>query len=323
MMKFLTFSLNNGKPRIGAVTEMGNVASLQMGLCKYFVDVEGIERGEEIAAALIPNNMVGFIRGGIRSMEAAKLALEYVAQREQESTASDVVVSEAKVTYLPPVSGPVKIICPGMNFREHVREMDPGIVPPEFPIGFIKVPSALQAHKLPVVLKSGVEQVDYEVEMAVVISKKAENVPEENALDFVWGYSVFNDISARVIQMKEMSKGMLLAGKNYDTFAPMGPYLVTKDEVVNPDNLGLSIKVNGKLRQHSNTNHMIFGVSRLISYWSRVMTLEPGDIITTGTPEGVALGMKPDPMPFYLKPGDVMEAEVEGLGILVNPIEKG
>jgi acylpyruvate hydrolase len=323
MVKLLSFSLNNEKARVGALTTGGNVASLQICLGKYFVDVEGIERGEEIAAALIPDDMKEFIRGGMRSLEAARVALEYAGRKELELTGLGMVVSEAKISYLPPVPNPGKIICPGMNFLEHAREVDPGTALPEFPMGFIKVPSALVGNKRPVVVKSGVELVDYEVEMALVIGKKAKDVPEEKALDYVWGYSVFNDVSARAIQMKEMAKGVLLAGKNYDTFAPMGPYLVTRDEVANPGNLALSMKVNGKVRQQSNTDHMIFGVPKLISYWSGVMTLEPGDVIATGTPGGVAIAMKPDPTPFYLKPGDIMEAEVEGLGILANAVEKG
>ena len=211
-----------------------------------------------------------------------------------------------------------------MNFSEHAKETQEstGISTPEFPMAFLKVQTALAGHKQPVVIKSGVELVDYEVEVAIVIGRKAEDVPKERALDYVLGYSVFNDVSARAIQLKEMAKGLLLAGKNFDTFAPMGPYLVTKDEVTNPMNLNLSLKVNGEGRQKSNTKHMIFDIPTLINYWSSIMTLEPGDVITTGTPAGIALAMKPDPMPFYLKPGDVMEAEVEGLGALINPIKK-
>ena len=319
-MKLLTFSLDKEKTKLGGLLESGYVVDLQRSLGTYLIDMEGVERGRGIASALIPNDMTEFIRGGSRSLEAAKIALEYGSQREQEFIDHGILIPEPRITYWPPVTKPAKIICAGGNFSEQLE--DRGVSVPEVPVGFIKVQSALVGHKWPVILKENMQLVDYEVELAVIIGKRVENISKENALDCVLGYSVFNDISERSIQLKEMSRGSVMAGKNFDTFAPIGPYLVTKDEVRNPCDLNLNLRVNGAIRQDSNTKNMILDVPTLISYWSSVMTLEPGDIITTGTPGGIAMTMKPDPMPFYLKPGDIMEAEIEGLGTLTNPIMK-
>ena len=319
-MKLLTFSLDKEKTKLGGLLESGYVVDLQRSLGTYLIDMEGVERGREIASALIPNDMTEFIQGGSRALEAAKIALEYGSQREQEFLDHGILIPEPKITYWAPVTKPAKIICAGGNFSEQLE--DRGVSVPEVPVGFIKVQSALVGHKCPVILKENMQLVDYEVELAVIIGKRVENISKENALDCVLGYSVFNDISERSIQRKEMSRGSVMAGKNFDTFAPIGPYLFTKDEVRNPCDLNLKLKVNGAIRQDSNTKNMILDVPTLISYWSSVMTLEPGDIITTGTPGGVAMTMKPDPMPFYLKLGDIMEAEIEGLGTLTNPIMK-
>ena len=317
-MKLLTFSLSNEGPKVGGLLKSGHVVNLQRCLSKYLADVEGIERNHEIASALIPDDMMEFIQGGSQSLQGARLAMEYSSQNHREFTEAGILVSESNVIHWPPLRRPGKIICAGMNFREHVREV--GAALPESPRGFIKVQSTLVGHKWPVIIERNMKLIDYEVEVAVVIGKKARNIPQEEALDCVFGYSVFNDVTDRAIQQKEA--GVTTAAKNFDTFAPMGPYLVTKDEVGSPGDLNLSLKVNGETRQDSNTKYMIFDIPTLISYWSGIMTLDPGDVITTGTPEGIAFTMKPDPMQFYLKPGDIVEAEIRGLGILANPIKE-
>ena len=317
-LKLLTYSLGKQGPKIGALTQNGYVIDLQTCLGKHLTEIEGIERGLEIASALIPNEMKELIRGGARSLDAVRLALGYGSQRDLLD--EGLFVLENEIHYWPPITHPGKILCAGRNFSEHARER--GVALSEIPVGFIKVASALVGHKWAVNVKSNTRLVDYEVEVAVVIGKRAESVSREEALDHVFGYSVFNDVSEREIQLKEMRNGTTLASKNFDTFAPMGPYLVTKDEINRPGDLDLNLKVNGVVRQESNTKHMVMDIPELIKYWSSIMTLEPGDIITTGTPAGIAMAMKPDPTPFYLKPGDLMEAEVEGLGILTNPIRK-
>ena len=164
-----------------------------------------------------------------------------------------------------------------------------------------------------------VKNLDYEVEVAIVIGKPCIDVSEEEALNYVAGYSAFNDISARDVIRGENKNGIHLMGKSFPGFAPMGPYLVTTDEIPDPQNLKLRLSVNGEIRQDSNLSYMIFKIRDMIAYWSQ-MGLNPGDVLTTGTPRGVAAGRKPDQTPWWLKPGDVVEAEIENIGLLTNRI---
>ena len=206
-----------------------------------------------------------------------------------------------------------------MNFRQHLIETrGPDAPAPEFPLGCLKAPSCVVGPQHPVAIPPWVEKLDYEVELAVVIGVAGKDIPREQALSHVAGYTILNDLSARTVQMAEMSKGFLTLGKNFPASSPLGPYLLTADELENPHTLHMELRVNGDLRQQGHTGDLIFDVAGLIAYWSR-MGLEPGDIITSGTPSGVALGREPD-MSWYLKPGDVMEATVERLGTLRNPI---
>jgi 2-keto-4-pentenoate hydratase/2-oxohepta-3-ene-1,7-dioic acid hydratase in catechol pathway len=221
------------------------------------------------------------------------------------------------VTVLPPIAHPTKIICMGGNFSDHLAEGKSSL--PPFPISFLKSPTSLVGHRSDVVYPSKVKLLDYEVELATIIGKKCKDVSREDALQYVAGFSVFNDISARDIQFAEMKRGFCNLGKNFDTFGPMGPCLVTPDQAGNPDNLGMELRVNGQVRQLSNTKNMVFKVRELVEFFSS-MTLEPGDIITSGTPSGVAIYRKPDNEPYLLKPGDAIEAKVENLGRLQNTI---
>lgn len=225
--------------------------------------------------------------------------------------------SLSSITILPPIAHPAKIICMGRNFAEHAAEGGRSVSP--FPTSFLKAPTSLVGHRAPVIYPKMVKLLDYEVELATIIGKQCKDVSEEDALDYVAGFSVFNDISARDIQSVEMKQGFLNLGKNFDTFGPMGPYLVTPDQAGNPDNLGMELRVNGQVRQLSNTKNMVVKVRELVEFFS-AMTLEPGDIITSGTPSGVAIFRKPDKEPFLLKPGDDIEAKVEGLGRLQNTV---
>jgi len=221
------------------------------------------------------------------------------------------------VTVLPPMAHPTKIICMGGNFSDHLAEGSSSL--PPFPISFLKAPTSLVGHRAPVIYPRTVKLLDYEVELATVIGKKCKDVAREEALQYVAGFSVFNDISARDIQFAEMKRGFCNLGKNFDTFGPMGPCLVTPDQAGNPDNLGMELRVNGQTRQLSSTKKMVFKVRELIEFFSS-MTLEPGDIITSGTPSGVAIYRKPDKEPFLLRPGDGIEAKVENLGRLQNTV---
>jgi acylpyruvate hydrolase len=221
------------------------------------------------------------------------------------------------VTVLPPISHPTKIICMGGNFSDHLQEGSTSL--PPFPISFLKSPTSLTGHRAPVFYPRRVKLLDYEVELAAVIGKKCKDVSKKDALGFVAGFSIFNDISARDIQFAEMKRGFCNLGKNFASFAPMGPFLVTPDQAGNPDNLEMELRVNGQTRQFSSTKNMVFKMRDLVEFFSS-MTLEPGDIITSGTPSGVAIYRKPDKTPYLLKPGDLVESKIESLGRLQNTI---
>jgi 2,4-didehydro-3-deoxy-L-rhamnonate hydrolase len=207
----------------------------------------------------------------------------------------------------PPIDRPSKIVCIGLNFRDHAAESKMGL--PKEPVIFFKSTTSLVGPNDPLVIPRGATKVDWEVEVAVVIGKKALYVSREDALDFVAGYVLHNDYSERSFQLER--GGQWVKGKSADTFAPLGPFLATPDEIADVGRLAMWLKVNGETRQNSSTANMIFDVATLVGYVSQFMTLLPGDVISTGTPAGVGLGMNP---PRYLKAGDVVELGVEGLG---------
>jgi len=216
-------------------------------------------------------------------------------------------------TRLPaPVPRPPKIVCIGLNYRDHAAESNLPI--PETPTVFAKFPTAVTGHRHPIVLPKSSAKPDYEAEFAVVIGQGGRHIPEERWREHVFGYTIANDVSARDFQM---ATTQWMIGKTFDTFAPIGPAIVTADEIADPHNLAISLTISGEVLQSSNTRHLIFGVPKLIAYLSSVFTLEPGDIISTGTPAGVGFARKP---PRWLKPGDEVVVRVEGLGELVNPV---
>ncbi|TCP29647.1 2-keto-4-pentenoate hydratase/2-oxohepta-3-ene-1,7-dioic acid hydratase in catechol pathway [Scopulibacillus darangshiensis] len=232
-----------------------------------------------------------------------------------ESISDSDYISEESVTFLPSVPEPKKIICIGKNYAEHAKETNDDI--PEEPIVFSKFSDSAAAHMEDVPLPDKSDKVDYEAELAVIIGKRAEKVLEEEALQYVFGYSNANDLSARDLQFKS---GQWLLGKTCPKFAPIGPYLITADEVGDPQNLNIRLFLNGEERQSSNTKHMIFTVKYLIHYLSQYMVLSPGDVILSGTPEGVILG-HPDEKQSWLKPGDEVYVEIDKLGVLKNTLK--
>ena len=213
-----------------------------------------------------------------------------------------------EINYLSCVGRPSKIICVGLNYAKHARES--GMDLPKEPIIFFKSTTALVGPNHPVIIPKGSIKTDWEVELAVVIGKKASYVNEEDAMEYIAGYCLHNDYSERAFQLER--SGQWVKGKSCDSFAPMGPYLVTRDEVANPHQLHIWLDVNGKRMQDSSTSDLIFNIPHLVSYISQFMTLLPGDVISTGTPEGVGLGQKPEP--WYLKAGDTIHLGIEGLG---------
>ncbi|MBB6730800.1 fumarylacetoacetate hydrolase family protein [Cohnella zeiphila] len=215
-----------------------------------------------------------------------------------------------EVKLLPPLTDPEKIVCIGLNYRDHVIESNMPM--PKVPVLFPKYNNCLAGHGDAIVIPREVSQCDYEAELAVVVGKTAKRVPRESAMDYVFGYTVVNDVSARDIQLNEPQ---WTRGKAIDGFAPAGPWIVTADELPEPGKLAISLKLNGEIMQQSSTSELIFDVPYLISFLSNTMTLRPGDIISTGTPPGVGMGRTPQ---VWLRPGDVVEAEIEGIGTLTN-----
>lgn len=207
----------------------------------------------------------------------------------------------------PPIKRPSKIVCVGLNYAQHAAES--GMDVPKEPVLFFKATSAIAGPNDDVIIPKGSQKTDWEVELAFVIGKKASYVDEENAMAHIAGYVLHNDYSEREYQLER--EGQWVKGKSCDTFAPLGPYLVTKDEIEDPHNLDLWLKLNGETMQDSNTSDFVFNIPELVSYISQFMTLLPGDIVSTGTPFGVGLGLNP---PKYLNPGDVVELGIDGLG---------
>ena len=217
------------------------------------------------------------------------------------------VITE-EINFLSCVERPSKIICVGLNYAKHAQES--GMAAPSEPVIFFKSTTALCGPNDPVIIPKGSLKTDWEVELAVIIGKKATYVDENDAMSHVAGYCLHNDYSERAFQLER--SGQWVKGKSCDNFAPMGPYFVTADEVPDPHDLHLWLDVNGKRMQDSNTSDLIFNIPHLVSYISQFMTLLPGDVISTGTPAGVGLGQKPEP--WYLKPGDQIRLGIEGLG---------
>ncbi|MEI3613854.1 fumarylacetoacetate hydrolase family protein [Pseudogracilibacillus sp. SO30301A] len=264
------------------------------------------------AVELFPENgvatdMMELIEGGD---EAVRRLKQFVKSLDYKG--AGFAKKEDEIKWGPAVTRPSKIICVGLNYKKHADETKSKY--PEEPILFNKFDNALTGHLTEIEVPRTTERLDHEVELGIVIGKTGKFINEENALDFVLGYCTTNDLSARDIQ-KRSPQWML--GKTNDGFAPVGPYLVTKSEVENPNSLQLTTTVNGEVRQNSNTADMIFSCEQLISYISNYMTLKPGDLIMTGTPEGVILG-RPIEERVYLQPGDTVTVEVEKLGALTN-----
>lgn len=259
-------------------------------------------------SASIPSSVrdVGSLYRAGAGAEAAVLVLT-------ESSAVDgasVELSELRLA--PPVTAPGSIVCIGRNYVAHAQEGNSPV--PEFPVLFSKFPNTLVGHEEGVIKHAITDQLDYEGELALVIGRRASRVTADEAADFVAGYTIVNDISARDLQLGDLQ---WIRGKSLDTFCPMGPMFVSADEIPEPGVLQIETKVNGELRQSAPASDMIFDIPTLIAFITQGITLEAGDIVATGTPSGVAFGMKP---PVYLEPGDVVEVSVTGLGTLRSPI---
>jgi acylpyruvate hydrolase len=315
-MKLVTFE-NRDRERIGAVDDQGRIVDLHCAYAAYLREAEDHPCADQFAPFVLGNDMCDFLKRGQESLEAARTALAFVGAKV---TGSDhrIVIERNLVRLKAPVPRPGALISAGKNFSDHVAEMS-ARKGPSFPVAFLKLPGTVVGPQDDIPHPPEVKNLDYEVELAVIIGKAAVDVPEEEALNIVAGYAAFNDFSARDVIRGENKTGIHLMGKSFPGFAPMGPYLVTADEIPDPQNLKLWLRVNGETRQESNLGYMIFKIPDMIAYWSQ-MGLNPGDVLTTGTPRGVAAGRKPDQTPWWLKPGDIVEAEVEKIGCLRNRI---
>lgn len=301
-MKLVTYTYQNEEARLGFLFN------------DLVIDMEDFG---EVANFPLPDDMLDLIDMGIGIIDEIN---DLIADTPEEYI-TKIGVPLASVSLLAPIPRPRKnIIGIGLNYTEHVAEsartLDTSGKLPQKPIIFSKPPTTVTATKTEVIKNTKLtSQLDWEVELAVVIGKTGKYVPKAEAMDYVFGYTVINDISARDCRRE----GQWIVSKGQDTFAPMGPYLVTKDEIENPHNLNLSLKVNGVEKQHSNTKFMLFNINDLIEDLSTVFTLEPGDIIATGTPAGVGAGRNPQE---WLYDGDVMEATVEGIGTITNTVKE-
>jgi acylpyruvate hydrolase len=313
-MKLVTF-IHQDKERIGAVDNLGRIVDLHRAYASHLQKVESTSAGDRLAEIVLGRDMVEFLKRGNEALAAARNALDHIASYDVNGGG---VFDRGQVRLKSPVPRPGALISAGKNFSDHVAEMA-SKKGPTAPVAFLKLPGTVIGPEDDIPHPSEVKNLDYEVELAIVIGKPCIDVSEEEALNYVAGYSAFNDISARDVIRGENKNGIHLMGKSFPGFAPMGPYLVTTDEIPDPQNLKLRLSVNGEIRQDSNLSYMIFKIRDMIAYWSQ-MGLNPGDVLTTGTPRGVAAGRKPDQTQWWLKPGDVVEAEIENIGLLKNRI---
>ncbi len=261
------------------------------------------------AKQLAPSGLDKLISAGTDGLNAVDRVLQSSTEAEREEAAINVDA----VKVLAPVATPPKIICLGLNYRDHAAEQKAQL--PDEPIIFMKPHTAVIGPDEAIVKPPFVKQLDYEAELAVIIGKAGRNIAVDDAKDHIFGYTCFNDVSARDIQFKDRQ---WTRGKSFDTFAPIGPCITTAQQMGDPRDLRIRTRVNGELRQDSSTRNMVFNVYEIVHELSRVMTLEPCDIIATGTPAGVAFAMKPRQK--FLSPGDVVEIEIENIGVLRNPV---
>jgi acylpyruvate hydrolase len=266
--------------------------------------------GKAATSLLDATDMLDVIKGGAEALDQIRVL---VKEAESLGIANEksLAISLETIEFLPAVNAG-KILAIGRNYVDHAIEG--GGSPPDAPLIFNKLSNSLNSHNAPIVLPTISKQVDYEAELAVVIGRRAKRVGETEALDYVFGYTLINDVSARDLQFGD---GQWVRGKGLDSFAPLGPFITTRDEIADVQSLSIEGRLNGQVMQSSNTGKMIFKVAYLVSYLSQGITLEPGDVIATGTPEGVGIFRDP---PVVLKAGDVYEVTIEGLGTLSNPV---
>jgi acylpyruvate hydrolase len=272
----------------------------------------GVSDELAVADLRVPADLVGLLRGGESSLSAARHALQFALENQAMNPLANVCHLAADVDLVAPVQRPGKVVCVGLNYHSHLAEIGDPVA--QYPILFDKPATAIIGPGQSIVLPRISQQVDYEGELAVVIGRRGKYIPQEHALSYVAGYTCANDVSAHDIEFRT---SQWTSGKMLDTFCPLGPVLATADEITNPGSLRLKTILNGKTVQDESTADMVFSVPFLISYISSLATLEPGDVILTGTPGGIGCNRKPQ---VFLQAGDEIQVQIDGIGTLINPV---
>jgi 2-keto-4-pentenoate hydratase/2-oxohepta-3-ene-1,7-dioic acid hydratase in catechol pathway len=304
-MKLYTFHAE-GRVRLGADCK-GQLVDLAAA---HRVMLEAREKPGRV----LPSDMLQFLRGGQAAMDAGCEVLAFMAKRPAVPVGERLAYAFDEAKILAPIPRPGKILCSGINYRSH-KEENPNATMPSEPFFFAKLPSCVIGPGDAIIKPPQTNQLDYEVEFAVVIGRAMKRTRENEVVDCIAGYTILHDVSARDVQFKD---NQITLGKNFDTFCPLGPCIVTRDELPDPPHVKLRSYVNNKLMQDGSTADWVFPLPRLLSFLSSVMTLEPGDVVSTGTPAGVGVFRKPQ---VFLNPGDVVRLEIEGIGTLENPVK--
>lgn len=304
-MKLATFLVQGGRRgRFGALLGDQSVVDLQAA--------------GRVLQQRIPRDLMACIRSGASALAAVAQVLQTVeADHPHAKELADTIYAREHVRFLPPII-PGKIMAVGLNYADHAAEVGSEERPRL--AGFIKLTSSIIGHEAPIRKPTWTKTLDYENELAVVISRQCANIPAESAYQYIFGYTIMNDVSAREVQRQERQIGNILVGKNFPTSAPLGPWIVTRDEIPDPHNLQLITRVNGEIRQRANTKQQIHPIKDQMAWYSHA-GFEPGDIVSTGTPSGVAAGHQGSDS-WYLKPGDEVSCEIEGIGCLFNPVRR-
>jgi acylpyruvate hydrolase len=316
-MQLVTFD-HRGAQRVGLLAQE-RVIDVNRAYAALLVQ-RGDPRAVPMADALVPADMIGILEAGERALAAIREAEGYVREglasgEQAEGLRRDgVVFTRSEVAFKAPIPRPGKLILLGLNYRDHAEETGQKI--PEVPTLFAKYSNSVIGPGAAILIPRATEQIDYEAEFAFVIGRRGHHILRARALDYVAGYTIINDVSARDYQFVT---SQWTVGKTFDTHCPMGPALVLKDEIPDPHTLDLSLSIAGEVLQRSNTRQLIFKIPDTVEYLSHVMTLDPGDVISTGTPAGVGFTRKP---PRWLRPGETVRVEIAGLGVLENPVAK-
>lgn len=322
-MRLVTFNAGSREHRIGAVAAQNQIVDLNAAYALYLKNVQHEGAYYALADTRVPANMRGLFENGDRGLDAARAALEYVVKQgpDTRGPAGEAIFFRREAVRLKAPIQPKKFFHTAGNFREHHEEAEKaGFSHPVLPwIVFFQNVDAIIGPDEPIVYPEHLTQeLDYELELALVLKKPGKHFTPEEARDYIGGYVIFNDVTARDIQRNEMKSGVFSFCKGIDTFCPLGPHIVTADEIPQPNNLAMELRVNGQVRQKSHTSKMSVSIGEIVAHYSP-MGYSAGDVLSTGTVSGVA-AFSGDPQSLYLKPGDVIECEIEKIGVLRNPV---